>query len=87
MFWITVNYSDDPLGYPTTKNISYIDLKDKLKLPIVPNNGFLYSKSDVKSRRTFIGAHTSYWATSKKFSKAVVEAYKEGYELYNSNDL
>lgn len=87
IFWLTVNFADDPLGYPTTKNISYSDLKDKLKLEIMPNNGFLYSKSDVKSRRTFIGAHTSYWACSKKFSKAVVEAYIEGYELYNSNDL
>lgn len=87
MFWLTVNYADDPLGYPTTKNLSYVDIQDKIKLPMTPNNGFLYSKSDIKSRRTFIGAHTSYWATSKKFSKAVVEAYKEGYELYNSNDL
>ena len=87
MFWLTVNYADDPLGYPTTKNISYTDLKDKLKLPIIPNNGFLYSKSDVKSKRTFIGAHTSYWSTSKKFSKAVIDAYIEGYKLYNSNDL
>lgn len=87
MFWLTVNYADDPFGYPTTKNISYVDLKDKLNMEIKPNKGFLYSKSDVKSRRTFIGAHTSYWATAKKFSKAVVEAYKDGYELYNSNDL
>ena len=87
MFWLTVNYADDPFGYPTTKNISYVDLKDKLKMEIKPNKGFLYSKSDIKSRRTFLGAHTSYWATAKKFSKAVVQAYKDGYELYNSNDL
>lgn len=87
MFWLTVNYSDDPLGYPTTKNISYKDLKDKVNVEIHPNEGFLYSKSDIKSRRTFIGAHTSYWATSKKFSKAVVDAYIEGYLLYNDNYL
>lgn len=87
MFWLTVNYADDPLGYPTTKNISYKDLKDKVDLEILPNEGFLYSKSDMKSRKTFIGAHTSYWDTSKKFSKAVVEAYEEGFILYNDNDL
>ena len=87
LFWLTVNYSDDPLGYSTTKNISYKDLKDKINIDIKQNEGFLYTKSSIKSRRTFIGAHTSYWATSKKFSKAVVEAYKEGYILYNDNDL
>lgn len=87
IFWLTVNYSDDPLGYPTTKNISYEDLKDKVDLKILPQGGFLYSKSDIKSRKTFLGAHTSYWDTSKKFSKAVVDAYEEGYTLYNDNDL
>lgn len=87
MFCLTVNYADDPLGYPTNKNISYKDLKDKIGIEIVPNKGFLYSKSKVKSRRTFIGAHTSYWETSKKFSKAVVDAYKEGYILYSDNEL
>ncbi len=87
IFWLTVNYADDPFGYPTSKNISYLDLKDKLNMEIKPNKGFLYSKSDIKSRRTFLGAHTSYWSTGKKFSKAVIEAYKEGYELYNLNDL
>lgn len=87
IFWLTVNYSDDPLGYPTSKNISYTDLRDKIDLKIIPNKGFLYSKSDVKSRKTFIGAHTSYWSTSKKFSKAVVEAYIEGYTLFNDNSL
>ncbi len=87
MFWLTVNYADDPFGYPTTKNISYVDLRDKLNMEIKPDKGFLFSKSDIKSRRTVLGAHTSYWATGKKFAKAVVQAYKDGYELYNSNYL
>ncbi len=83
MFWLTVNYADDPLGFPTTKNISYDDLKNKIDIQINPQSGFLYSKSDVKSRKTFIRSHTSYWATAKKFSKAVVSAYEEGFKLYN----
>ncbi len=87
MFWLTVNYSDDPLGYPTTRNLSYKDLKDRVDMEILPNKGFLYSKSNVKSRRTFMGAHTSYWDTAKKFSKAVVSAYEDGYRLYNDNSL
>ncbi len=87
MFWLTVNYADDPLGFPTTKNISYNDLQDKIDMDITPNNGFLYSKSDIKSRRTFIGAHTSYWATAKRFAKAVAQAYEDGYKLYNDNKI
>ena len=83
IFWLTVNYADDPLGFPTTKNISYEDLKNIIDIKINPQNGFLYSKSDVKSRKTFIRSHTSYWATAKKFSKSVVEAYEEGFNLYN----
>lgn len=83
MFWLTVNYADDPLGYPTTQNISYKDLKDKIDIDINPATGFLYSKSDTKSRKTFIGAHTSYWSTAKKFSKAVTAAYEDGFCLYN----
>ena len=84
MFWLTVNYADDPLGYPTTKNISYADLKNRIDIEIAQNEGFLYSKSDIKSRKTFIGAHTSYWETAKKFSKAVVKGYEDGFNLYNN---
>ncbi len=87
MFWLTVNYSDDPLGYSEIQNVSYKDIKDKIQIPINPNKGFIYSKSDVKSRRTFLGAHTSYWSTGKTFSNAVKNAYEEGYMLYNDNDL
>ena len=86
IFWLTVNYADDPLGYPTTKNLSYSDLKDRIDMEIVPSKGFLYSKSDVKSRKTFLGAHTSYWKTSKKFSEAVVKAYQDGFCLYNVDE-
>ncbi len=84
IFWLTVNYADDPLGFPTSKNLSYYDLKDKISIEIKPNGGFLYSKSNVKSRKTFINAHTSYWATANKFSKSVVSAYEEGFSLYNN---
>lgn len=86
MFWLTVNYADDPLGYPTSRNISYRDLRNKLDLQITPAQGFLYSKSDVKSRKTFLGAHTSYWNTANKFSKAVVKAYEDGFCLYNYDE-
>lgn len=85
MFWLTVNFADDPLGYPVLKNLSFEQIKNKLDIDISPNYGFLYSKSNVKSPKTVLGAHTSYWSSAKKFSKAVVAAYQEGYSLYNLN--
>lgn len=83
MFWITFNYADDPLGYPTSKNVSFDDIKNRIDVEIAPQGGFLYSKSDVKSSKTFIGAHTSYWSSAKKFAKSVAKAYEQGYNLYN----
>ncbi len=87
MFWLTVNYSDDPMGYPVAENMSYYDLKNKEILNIRSRKGFVFSKAEEKSRRTFLGAHTSYWSTSKRFSKLVVKAFEQGYNLYNDNDL
>ncbi len=83
MFWLTVNYSDDPLGFPTTKNITLEEVEEKTGINISPEKGFFYDKSDASSRRTFLMAHTSYWATSKRYSKLVVKAYKEGYMYFH----
>ena len=80
---MTVNYAEDPLGYPTAENITYSELKDKLMINIDKGHGFLYGESRIKNRTTFIGAHTSYWNTSKKFSREVAKAYEKGYNLYN----
>jgi len=86
-FTITVNFSDDPLGYPLTKNLTPKDLKYMYSFEIKEEGkGFMHDKSDVKSPSTFLGAHTSYWKHSKKFSKAVRDAYIEGYNNFNKNE-
>ena len=83
MFAITVNFADDPLGYPLTKNLTPEDLKTMYNFEFGDSGkGFMYDKSDVKSPSTFLGAHTSYWKHSKKFSKAVRDAYIEGYKNF-----
>ena len=87
MFTITVNFSDDPLGYPLTKNVTPDELKNMYDFEFADSGkGFMYDKSNVKSPSTFLGAHTSYWKHSKKFSKAVRDAYIEGYKnFYEKN--
>lgn len=84
MFWITVNYADDPLGYPTTRNLTPSEYEETLNVALKKDSsGFVYDKSNVKSPRTFIGAHTSYWSTSKKFAQTIVNGYEEGYVYFN----
>ena len=88
MFTITVNFSDDPLGYPLTKNVTPEELKNSYDFKFADaGKGFMYDKSNVKSPSTFIGAHTSYWKHSKKFSKAVRDAYIEGYNNFYENEM
>lgn len=87
LFLLFVNWADDPLSFPLTKNSSKYELQKQNKIKFDDNgNGFFYDKSDVKSPATFLGAHTSYFKYSKKFSKAVVDAYIEGYlNFYSLN--
>ena len=41
--------------------------------------GFIYNKSNNYVPRTFITAHLAYWDTPKRFAKAIVKAFNEGY--------
>lgn len=83
VFWITVNFADDPLGYPLTKNLTPEEIKQLHDVNFDENGrGFFHDKSDTKSPATFLGAHTSYWRYAKKFSKAVVKAYEDGYKNF-----
>jgi len=87
MFWITVNYADDPLGYPTTRNLTPSEYEQALGVSLKHDRyGFIYDKSNIKSPKTFLGAHTSYWSTSKKFAQAIVSGYEEGYVYFNYYD-
>lgn len=79
LFWLTVNYREDPLGFPTTRNLTIEELEKHAQIEIHPHAGFIYDWSVTPSRRTFMGAHTAYWGTRKRFSKAIVTAYNNGY--------
>lgn len=86
MFWLTVNYREDPLGFPGGRNLTIEEMEDLAGLDIEPHKGFMYDHSDTWGGRTVVAAHTSYWATRKTFSKAVVKAYVNGYEhQYDEN--
>lgn len=82
IFFLNVNYADDPLGIPVSKNLTFEETKNITNLPIVKGGGFYYDKSDIASPRPFFLAHTSYWATAKKFSDTIIKAYNEGYSYF-----
>jgi hypothetical protein len=79
MFWITVNYRNDPLGFPGGRNLTIEEMENAANIDIEPHAGFIYDQSDTWSRNSALATHTSYWATRKIFSNAVVRAYVNGY--------
>lgn len=86
MFFLTVNFTDDPIGFPLSKNLSSEEIENIYNIGFNSNGkGFFYSKSDVRSPATFIGAHNSYWKYPNKFAKAVVSAYLDGYKNFYSD--
>lgn len=82
IFFLNVNYADDPLGIPVSKNLTFEETKNITNLPIAKGGGFYYDKSDIASPRPFFLAHTSYWATAKKFSDTIIKAYNGGYSYF-----
>ncbi len=82
LFWLTVNYSDDPLGFPVSKNITIDEVEKHTNLAIEPNGGFIYDKSDKSSTRTFLMAHLAYFKTAKRYAKILTEAMKQGYAYF-----
>lgn len=79
MFWLTVNYRSDPLGFPGGRNLTIEEIENAANIQIEPHAGFIYDQSDTWGRNSAFATHTSYWATRKIFSKAVVRAYVNGY--------
>lgn len=87
IFFLTVNYRNDPLGFPSTENITMKKLQTTnsiLAKYFKNGNGFIFNKSDIYVPRTFITAHMAYWATPKRFVKGIINAYNDGYTNFYS---
>lgn len=81
LFFLTVNYREDPLGFPSTKNLTTDEMEKRANIEITNPKGFIYDNSSVWSKRSVLFAHTSYWSTRGTFAKAVVKAFTNGYKL------
>lgn len=84
IFMITVNFKEDPLGFPTTNNLTVKAIEDKLEIKIENPTGVIYDNSGVWSKRMFPFAHTAYWSARGAFANAVVKSFINGYKFqYN----
>lgn len=86
LFMLTVNFKEDPMGYPTSRNLSVDEMSKTAKINVTDPKGFVYDNSSVWSKRTFLMAHTSYWSARKTFAKAVAKSYVEGYKYFYNID-
>lgn len=84
IFFITVNFKEDPLGFPTSRNLTAKEISEKIDMEISNPTGVIYDNSGVWSKRIFPLAHTSYWSARGTFSNAVVKSFVNGYKFqYN----
>lgn len=87
MFWLTVNYRADPLGFPGGRNLTIGEMAKITNLEIKPGSGFIHDQSDSWGRNSAFATHTSYWHTCYIFSRAVVKAYINGYNHQYDDNL
>ena len=81
VFWLTVNFKEDPLGFPTTRNLTIQEVESRMDMQIENPTGVIYDNSSVWSKRLFALAHTSYWSAKGTFSNAVVKSFVNGYKF------
>lgn len=81
IFLLTVNFKEDPLGFPSSNNLTIDELEQRINLKIENPTGTIYDDSGVWSKRMFPFAHTSYWTARSTFSNAVVKSFVNGYKF------
>ena len=81
IFFLTVNYKDDPFSVNTPQNFEYSKFKTK---NVKNGSGFIYEYNNFKSYKTFLKSHNAYWTSRKQFARNVKKAYEEGFiNFYN----
>jgi len=81
IFMLTVNFREDPLGFPVSSNMTVAQIEDLLDLKIENPSGVIFDNSGVWSKRMFPFAHTSYWTARGTFSNAIIKSAVNGYKF------
>lgn len=78
IYFLTVNFREDPLGFPSSNNLTISQIEDKLNMKIENPSGVVYDHSSVWSKRSALFAHTSYWSARGTFANGVVKSFING---------
>lgn len=78
IYFLTVNFREDPLGFPSSRNLTTEQIEERLGIKIDNPSGVIYDNSSVWSKRSALFAHTSYWSARGTFSKSVVKSFVNG---------
>ncbi len=78
MYFLTVNFREDPLGFPSSRNLTTLQMEERLGIKINNPTGVIYDNSSVWSKRSALFAHTSYWSARGTFAKGVVKSFVNG---------
>ena len=78
IYFLTVNFKEDPLGFPSSRNLTVTQLEELLDLKIENPTGVIFDNSSVWSERSALFAHTSYWSARNTFAKSVVKSFVNG---------
>lgn len=86
IYFLTINFREDPLGFPTTQNLTPDEIQNILNITLNNPTGVIYDNSGVWSRRPAFFAHTSYWSARNTFAKSVVKGFVNGTKFYYDKD-
>lgn len=84
IFWVTVNYREDPLSFPNKRNLTIEEIENIINLDINPHKGFIYEQSNARGGLLAL-THLSYLTSKKALSKVIVKTYVEGYKHQYEN--
>lgn len=86
LFWLTVNFREDPLGFPTTRNLTPEEMQQIANIEFSSPSGLIYDNSAVWSKRSCLFAHTAYWNARRPFANAIVKTLVKGMRFnYDEN--
>lgn len=80
-FYLTVNYSKDPIAVPVPDFNFNLLLQNRLCKDTKKGNGFIYDAM-VKGGALTAEGHRQYWYSTNGYTKAVAKAYARGYEYF-----
>lgn len=86
LFWLTVNFREDPLGFPSSRNLTPKEIESRAGINLNNPSGLVYDNSGVWSKRSFLFAHTSYWTARRPFANAIVKSLVKGMKFNYDED-